>query len=693
MCIFVDGFSKYIHVYLHKSTTQFLEALKELVLRIETEKGKKEVVAQLIADSATYFEKSAPVQLFCSQKGIIQLYSPPYTQSLNGLAERTIRTVIEMARTMLMHSSVPSHFYGDAIQYTVYILNRLPYRTGSATTRIERWLSRAVSDPTKHIRVFGCAAWVHRSFDTGPSIDKLGPKTQEGFLLGIDERRQAYKVCLLHNKSVIHSGHVIFNEEQFPCSKDSSMASTSPVSDFVTPPSTPAPVTIPQAVRRSTRPRELSAPALRNIPDVDIPPSDVSDTVCVSTTHSAPRNIHEALAGPEADKWLAALHAEVRSHEENETFGPPLQDIPPGFTPIALDTILKLKRDGRTKVRAVVRGYRMMQGRDYNETFAPTPNVVCFKLLLAYAAMQGWRAVQGDSHTAFLIPRIDHEVYLLVPDFFSLSTTTTSVPTTKSYRKAFKAFPGAPQSSRLWHKHVRAVTAKAGLTASQIDPSLYFNAHHSIYLVAWVDDVFMFFPPASLTHAERTWQALQPDLKLDPWADIDDCLGCKVTVTEGLITLSQEKAVRDLVAAAGLSDSKPVATPMAQGVALSAADCPSAAAPAARIALDADQTWYRSTIASCIYFSTWTRPDIAYAVSKLCRYMHNPGRPHITALKHLLRYLNATATLGITYRAAAANASSVRIHGYYDAAHADDIDNRPLQRQHRRHRHGAQPCS
>ena len=115
MCIFVDGFSKYIHVYLHKSTTKFLEALKELVLRIETEKGKKEVVAQLIADSAAYFEKSAPVQLFCSQKGIVQLYSPPYTQSLNGLAERTIRTVIEMARTMLMHSSVPSHFYGDAI--------------------------------------------------------------------------------------------------------------------------------------------------------------------------------------------------------------------------------------------------------------------------------------------------------------------------------------------------------------------------------------------------------------------------------------------------------------------------------------------------------------------------------------------------------------------------------------------------
>ena len=44
-----------------------------------------------------------------------------------------------------------------------------------------------------------------------------------------------------------------------------------------------------------------------------------------------------------------------------------------------------------------------------------------------------------------------------------------------------------------------------------------------------------------------------------------------------------------------------------------------------------------------IYLANWTRPDLAYAVSKLCRFMHNPGEAHVAELKRLLRYLEGTS--------------------------------------------------
>jgi hypothetical protein len=90
-----------------------------------------------------------------------------------------------------------------------------------------------------------------------------------------------------------------------------------------------------------------------------------------------------------------------------------------------------------------------------------------------------------------------------------------------------------------------------------------------------------------------------------------------------------------------------------------------------------EQRWYLSILACMIYFVSWTRPDLAFAVSKLCKYMHNPGREHIVALKRLLRYLKGTADYGLKYdfSTAASTAGALKgVYGYYDAAHADCLD-------------------
>ena len=106
---------------------------------------------------------------------------------------------------------------------------------------------------------------------------------------------------------------------------------------------------------------------------------------------------------------------------------------------------------------------------------------------------------------------------------------------------------------------------------------------------------------------------------------------------------------------------------------LSKKQCPSAEQAAV---MSDEQRWFRSNIASFIYLTSWTRPDMAYAVSKLCRFMHNPGRTHIVALKRLMRYLHATADHGLKFDFSPLTAAGAKtgIYGYYDASHADCPD-------------------
>lgn len=161
LIIHVDDASRRIFANMVRTTGAYYDNFRAFIKQLEAEFGREGVVSQVLADSASYYEKSIPLQDFCRRKGIVQLYSPPYAQSLNGVAERAIRTIVDMARTMLIHSGLPRFMYGEAIMYAVYILNRLPRRAGEHKTRMECWTGRSQPEAHKSIKSWGCAAWLH----------------------------------------------------------------------------------------------------------------------------------------------------------------------------------------------------------------------------------------------------------------------------------------------------------------------------------------------------------------------------------------------------------------------------------------------------------------------------------------------------------------------------------------------------
>jgi hypothetical protein len=62
-----------------------------------------------------------------------------------------------------------------------------------------------------------------------------------------------------------------------------------------------------------------------------------------------------------------------------------------------------------------------------------------------------------------------------------------------------------------------------------------------------------------------------------------------------------------------------------------------------------DQLRYSQIIGSLMYLASATRPDIAYAVSKLSLFVSNSGSEHWRALERVMRYLVGTMKYGIHY--------------------------------------------
>jgi len=58
---------------------------------------------------------------------------------------------------------------------------------------------------------------------------------------------------------------------------------------------------------------------------------------------------------------------------------------------------------------------------------------------------------------------------------------------------------------------------------------------------------------------------------------------------------------------------------------------------------------YANAIGSLTYVMVCTRPDIAYSVSLVSRFMSNPGKVHWKALKWILRYIKGSLRKGLAY--------------------------------------------
>lgn len=83
---------------------------------------------------------------------------------------------------------------------------------------------------------------------------------------------------------------------------------------------------------------------------------------------------------------------------------------------------------------------------------------------------------------------------------------------------------------------------------------------------------------------------------------------------------------------------------------------------------------YSNAVGSLMYAMICTRPDIAYGVSLVSRFMGNPSKEHWKSVKWMLRYLKGTVDKGLVFSSNTRNDSC--IEGYCDSDFAADLDRR-----------------
>ena len=133
------------------------------------------------------------------------------------------------------------------------------------------------------------------------------------------------------------------------------------------------------------------------------------------------------------------------------------------------------------------------------------------------------------------------------------------------------------------------------------------------------------------------------------------------------LSISQGEYIKNVLDRFDMLDCKPVATPVATGVKLLKSDCPTSPQEVEAMAA----VPYQQAIGAIMYAMQGTRPDIAYAVTALSQFSHNPGHVHWTGVKRLLRYLRGTIDYKITYAGSPSSPASIRsfpaLSGYCDA--------------------------
>ncbi|KAE8959628.1 hypothetical protein PR001_g30657, partial [Phytophthora rubi] len=123
--------------------------------------------------------------------GLRHQRSVRYRSSQNGVAERAIRTVSEMACAMLLGSKLPHYLWLDALRHATYILNRIP-RPGTPLTPHERLF--AVQPELRRVPVFGQSVVIRVPEPVRRKRFRFDGRGELGAFIGLNETIKGYRV-------------------------------------------------------------------------------------------------------------------------------------------------------------------------------------------------------------------------------------------------------------------------------------------------------------------------------------------------------------------------------------------------------------------------------------------------------------------------------------------------------------------
>lgn len=667
----VDDYSGYAQVIPLKHKSDASKALRELLLTWERQLNAK--VKRVRTDRGGEY---VSFDRWCATRGIMRERSVAYTPQQNGRAERFNRTVTQKARAMMLDSTVAKKFWADAFKSAVVVYNVSARMTQPKTPYEMFW---GLKPDVSHLRVWGCKAFCQRK---ASDRKKLTAWSDEGRFIGYDDGTKGWKVLLNNGKVIVRSNvkfvEVTAAEENDGDQRDAeadrkaaepvneapdhddmrSEAAEDPEADH----DEDAGAANAPPEQEENPVDELQVPQKRNLPPRTREPSKkLKDSYALMSTDGLPDEpeLHVAKQQPDWPLWEKSIDDEMNSLIEMKVFEI-IEQPDASAKPLKCKWVLKRKRtkEGhieRYKARLVAKGFTQQKGIDYNEVFASVVKHSTVRAMLAMAAVEDLEIEQIDVKTAFLNGPLYEDIYMEIPELYEFGKGKVL--------HLKRALYGLKQAARAWHQELNRVLMKYGFEVSYADDSLFVferNGRRS-FLLIYVDDGLVIGCKADVN---QIISILAEEFDIRKLGGVSYFLSMVIQRDRNArtITLNQKKYSEEILQRGGMLEAKPKSIPLAVNLRLSSeGDDPME-----------DSLEYAAIVGKLMYLATCTRPDLAYAVGLLARFMSKPRDEHWRCVKWLLQYLKQTSSLGLQY----GGEQHLEFEGYSDSDYAADPDKR-----------------
>ncbi|KAF5775409.1 putative RNA-directed DNA polymerase [Helianthus annuus] len=676
----IDDFSRRVWVFILKHKSEAFKKFKEWKIYIENQTERK--IKKLRTDNGLEYCNKEFEEL-CAESGIGRHLTIPGTPQQNGLAERMNRTLLERVRCMRLSAGLPKTFWAEAVKTAAYLINMCPSRAINMKSPMEVW----TGEPPNYedLRVFGTLAFAHTS------QDKLESRAIKCIFLGYQEREKGYRLWKIEGESprIIKSRNVEFQEKIYykdvMNGKSSKSVNTSQedvqieveTSEIVSSdvqneesPTVETETTSEQSgdywLSRDRERRNVIKPLrFRQNTNVSAVAFITAENECVNEHLT----YYQAISSKEKEEWHKAMQEEMSSLIKNKTWE--LVKKPKDQKVVACKWIYKIKEgipgveNRRFKARLVAKGFTQKEGVDYTEIFSPVVKHTSIRILLAITAALDLELEQLDVKTAFLHGYLDEKIYMAQPLGFVEEGSEEKVCLLK------RSLYGLKQSPRQWYKRFDEFMTSSGFARSSYDSCVYYREYcpgNYVYLLLYVDDMLI-----ACKHKEQIKEVkelLKSEFEMKELGDAKKILGMEICRDRQLkkLKLTQSAYVKKILENYRMEGCKAVKTPLGAHFKLSLQDSPKTEQEERYM----NSVPYANVVGSMMYLMVCTRPDLAYAVSVVSRYLSCPGKVHWEAVKWILRYLKGTQDWGLVFGDNASDQQ--RVVGFVDADFAKDPD-------------------
>ena len=302
---------------------------------------------------------------------------------------------------------------------------------------------------------------------------------------------------------------------------------------------------------------------------------------------------------------------------------------------------------------------------DYNEIFAPVVKHAFIRIMLSVVVNFDLELEQLDVKTAFLHGTLDEVIYMSQPEGFIEKGNEDKVCLLK------KSLYGLKQSPRQWNKKFDDFMKSQKFRRCRKNPCVYTKGSSiddRVYLLMYVDD--MLIAAKDMEKIKALKASLKEKFEMKDLGPANRILGIDIIRDrkKGILKLSQERYLKQVLRTFNMEDCRAVVTPSYSQFKHKSLT-PEELVVETRLMSSVP---YASAVGSLMYGMIGTRPDLAYAVGLVSRFMENPGRCHWSAVKWILRYLKGASDVCLNFK----KSDKFEIEGFCDSDYSADLDRR-----------------